>query len=62
MVERAGEDGLARLWTSARTLPTPAEVDAPGLWLERIDLPGDDEVEGDGSGGGGGTGQDPSGG
>jgi hypothetical protein len=22
-----------------RNLPTPAEVDAPGLWLERIDLP-----------------------
>ena len=36
VVERAGEEGLARLWESARTLPTPAEVDAPGLWLERI--------------------------
>jgi putative hydrolase len=43
VVERAGEDGLARLWRSARTLPTPAEVDAPGLWLERISLP-DDEL------------------
>jgi putative hydrolase len=39
VLERAGEEGLARLWTSAKTLPTPAEVDAPGLWLERIDLP-----------------------
>jgi putative hydrolase len=39
VIERAGEDGLARLWSSARNLPTPAEVDAPGLWLERIDLP-----------------------
>ena len=39
VVERAGEEGLARLWTSERELPTPAEVDAPGLWLERIDLP-----------------------
>jgi len=39
VVERAGEDGLARLWTSGRNLPTPAEVDAPGLWLERISLP-----------------------
>lgn len=38
VLERAGEDGLARLWSEARTLPTPAEVDAPGLWLERIDL------------------------
>jgi putative hydrolase len=39
VVERAGEDSLARLWSSARNLPTPSEVDAPGLWLERIDLP-----------------------
>jgi putative hydrolase len=39
VVERAGEDGLARLWTSERELPTPAELEAPGLWLARIDLP-----------------------
>jgi putative hydrolase len=39
VVERAGADGLARLWASADHLPTPAEVDAPGLWLARIDLP-----------------------
>jgi putative hydrolase len=39
VVERAGEDALARLWSDERHLPTPAEVDAPGLWLERIDLP-----------------------
>jgi uncharacterized protein (DUF2342 family) len=39
VVERAGEEGLGRLWTEARHLPTPAEVDAPGLWLERIALP-----------------------
>lgn len=38
VVERAGPDGLARLWSSAEVLPTPAEVDAPGLWLARIDL------------------------
>ena len=55
VVERAGEEGLARLWTSARELPTPAEVDAPGLWLERIALPeleeGTDSTDGsDGSG------------
>lgn len=36
VVERAGDNGLARLWQSPRELPTPAEVDAPGLWLERI--------------------------
>ena len=38
VVERAGEDGLARLWSSVEVLPTPAEIDAPGLWLARIDL------------------------
>jgi len=39
VIERAGEEGLQRLWEDARHLPTPAEVDAPGLWLERIALP-----------------------
>jgi putative hydrolase len=39
VLERAGEEGLSRLWTSASTLPTTAEVDAPGLWLARIELP-----------------------
>lgn len=41
IVERAGTEGLARLWESPETLPTPAEVDAPGLWLARIELPSD---------------------
>lgn len=40
VLERAGNDGLARLWDNEEFLPTPAEVDAPGLWLERIALPG----------------------
>lgn len=39
VVERAGRDGLDRIWHSEAELPTPAEVDAPGLWLARIDLP-----------------------
>jgi coenzyme F420 biosynthesis associated uncharacterized protein len=39
VVQRAGADSLERLWSSERELPTPAEVDAPGLWLARIDLP-----------------------
>ncbi|MGH8982187.1 MAG: zinc-dependent metalloprotease [Acidimicrobiales bacterium] len=39
VVERAGADALNGLWTLPRQLPTPAEVDAPGLWLERISLP-----------------------
>jgi putative hydrolase len=38
VVERAGDDGLSRLWESERTLPTPAEVEAPGLWLARLEL------------------------
>jgi len=39
ITERAGEEGLSRLWLSERELPTPAELSAPGLWLARIDLP-----------------------
>ena len=39
VVERSGTDGLGRLWAGAQNLPTPSEVDAPGLWLARIDLP-----------------------
>jgi uncharacterized protein (DUF2342 family) len=39
VVERAGSDALERMWRSERELPTPAEIDAPGLWLARIDLP-----------------------
>ncbi len=38
VADRAGNDGLARLWRSEWELPTPAEVDAPGLWLARIDI------------------------
>jgi putative hydrolase len=38
VVERAGEDVLSRLWADEDDLPTPAEVDAPGLWLARIGL------------------------
>jgi len=38
ILERGGDDALARLWSDEAHLPTPAEVDAPGLWLARIDL------------------------
>ncbi|MFT5203212.1 MAG: hypothetical protein ACI9C1_002609, partial [Candidatus Aldehydirespiratoraceae bacterium] len=41
IVERAGNDGLNRLFAEPGNLPTPNEIDAPGLWLARIDLPGD---------------------
>jgi putative hydrolase len=39
VIERAGEEALGRLWSQEHNLPTPSEVDAPGLWLERISLP-----------------------
>jgi putative hydrolase len=39
VVERAGLEGLNRLWTDEAMVPTPAELEAPGLWLARIDLP-----------------------
>ncbi len=38
VIERVGESALARLWGDELDLPTPAEVDAPGLWLARIGL------------------------
>lgn len=38
VLERSGDGGLARLWAGAKLLPTPAEVEAPGLWLERIEI------------------------
>lgn len=41
VVERAGADALGSLWSEERFLPTPNEVDAPGLWLARIELPTD---------------------
>ena len=39
VVERAGMEGLNRLWLGPQQLPTPNELEAPGLWLARIDLP-----------------------
>lgn len=41
VVERAGHDGLAHLWSAADHLPTPVEIDQPGLWLARVGLEGD---------------------
>ncbi len=42
VIERSGDRELAKMWADAASLPTPSEVDAPGLWLARINLPGDD--------------------
>ncbi|MEZ5170942.1 MAG: zinc-dependent metalloprotease [Acidimicrobiia bacterium] len=41
VVERAGHDGLHRLWERPGHTPTRNELEAPGLWLARIDLPDD---------------------
>ena len=38
VVERAGEETLEQLWSSAERLPTPNELEAPGLWLARIEF------------------------
>ncbi|HVC25234.1 MAG TPA: zinc-dependent metalloprotease [Acidimicrobiales bacterium] len=39
VVERSGDAELTKLWVVETDLPTPAELDAPGLWLERVNLP-----------------------
>lgn len=38
VLERAGGDGLRELYRGAEYLPTAAELDAPGLWLARIEI------------------------
>lgn len=47
IVERAGEDALAELWSNADNLPTPNELDAPGLWLARVGIEFEDSDLGD---------------
>ena len=37
VVDRAGDDGLRPLLERADAIPTPNEVDAPGLWLARLE-------------------------
>ena len=36
VVDRAGEDELTRLLRIEGSLPTPNEIDAPGLWIARV--------------------------
>jgi putative hydrolase len=38
VVERGGLEQLNRLWTGRELMPTRSELEAPGLWLARIDL------------------------
>jgi len=52
VVERAGPEGAHRLWVSPRELPTPAELDAPGLYLARLEFDDDDVASGDADGDG----------
>lgn len=42
VIERVGEGGLAPLYVSATNLPTLSELDAPGLWLARLEITGND--------------------
>ncbi len=41
LVERAGTGVFEVLWSGTESLPTPAELDAPGLWLARMDVDAD---------------------
>jgi len=36
VVDRAGEHGLAPLFNDPDSVPTPNEIEAPGLWLARV--------------------------
>ena len=36
VVDRAGETGLTRLLQMPDSMPTPSEIDAPGLWIARV--------------------------
>ena len=38
VIERSNPDALDQLWTKQSGLPTPAEIDAPGLWLARMEF------------------------
>ncbi len=41
VVDRVGETRLSALLARPNALPTPAEIDAPGLWVARLELAGD---------------------
>ncbi len=36
VVDRVGEPGLTRLLALPDSLPTPNDIDAPGLWIARV--------------------------
>ena len=37
VVDRVGDDGIILLFTNPESMPTPNEIEAPGLWLARVD-------------------------
>ncbi|MGZ4739601.1 MAG: zinc-dependent metalloprotease [Ilumatobacteraceae bacterium] len=41
VVDRVGEARLSALLAAPNALPTPAEIDAPGLWVARLELVAD---------------------
>jgi putative hydrolase len=41
VVDRVGEAQLSVLLARPKALPTPAEIEAPGLWMARLELDGD---------------------
>ena len=45
LVDRAGVEVLDELWADVEHLPTPAELDAPGLWLARVGVDTGDGVD-----------------
>ncbi|MCE9622456.1 MAG: zinc-dependent metalloprotease [Actinomycetia bacterium] len=38
VVDRVGEHGLVNFFAGEQPLPTPAELEAPGLWIARLEL------------------------
>ena len=38
VVDRVGEIGLVKFFAGEQPLPTPAELEAPGLWIARLEL------------------------
>lgn len=45
VAELGGDAGMAKLWESAETLPTPNEIGSPGLWLSRMGIDFDVEID-----------------
>ena len=41
VIERAGSTGLDPLFDRPTAIPTPSELEAPGLWLARLEISDD---------------------